>query len=194
MMAAKNTVQTISDYETVKNVRVKRRNGEAPEEGGFVSFVSTPPGAGEKDWHDPAGWREPAELPDGLPSVQPFDPLLLPERMRPWVEDIAERMQVAARLPRAWRHGRLGSVVGRQIGIRPKRHDDWTVVPNLWGGDRRPARAAEDAGPAGGLPPAHAARDGGQGQARARAGGARGAASRSPSSRRSSARRRSPRT
>ena len=28
----------------------------------------------------------------------------------------------------------LGAVVGRRLGIRPKRHDDWTVVPNLFGG------------------------------------------------------------
>lgn len=27
----------------------------------------------------------------------------------------------------------LASVVGRKIGIRPKRHDDWLVIPNLWG-------------------------------------------------------------
>ena len=27
----------------------------------------------------------------------------------------------------------LSSIVGRQLGIRPKRFDDWTVVPNLWG-------------------------------------------------------------
>ena len=25
------------------------------------------------------------------------------------------------------------SVVGRKVAIRPKRRDDWTVVPNLWG-------------------------------------------------------------
>ncbi|MCC7291465.1 MAG: DUF3987 domain-containing protein [Phycisphaerales bacterium] len=28
----------------------------------------------------------------------------------------------------------LATVVGRKIGIRPKRHDDWLVVPNMWGG------------------------------------------------------------
>src|SRR5437762_11654380 len=27
----------------------------------------------------------------------------------------------------------LGSLVGRKIGIRPKRYDDWLVIPNLWG-------------------------------------------------------------
>jgi putative DNA primase/helicase len=28
----------------------------------------------------------------------------------------------------------LGAVVGRSVGIHPKRRDDWLVVPNLWGG------------------------------------------------------------
>jgi Protein of unknown function (DUF3987) len=27
----------------------------------------------------------------------------------------------------------IGATVGRKVGIRPKQHDDWTVVPNLWG-------------------------------------------------------------
>lgn len=27
----------------------------------------------------------------------------------------------------------LASVIGRQVGVRPKRQDDWVVVPNLWG-------------------------------------------------------------
>ena len=27
----------------------------------------------------------------------------------------------------------LAGVLGRKIGIRPKRKDDWTVIPNLWG-------------------------------------------------------------
>ena len=28
----------------------------------------------------------------------------------------------------------LAGVVGAAIGIKPKRRDDWLVVPNLWGG------------------------------------------------------------
>jgi putative DNA primase/helicase len=27
----------------------------------------------------------------------------------------------------------LSSVIGRQVGLRPKRHDDWQIVPNLFG-------------------------------------------------------------
>jgi hypothetical protein len=34
----------------------------------------------------------PQPLPDPLPRVEPFEPKLLPEALRPWIFDIAERM------------------------------------------------------------------------------------------------------
>jgi putative DNA primase/helicase len=79
------------------------------------------------------GWPEPEPLPEGLPAVQPFDPALLPEALRPWIADIAERMQCPPDYPAVAAVVCMGSVVGRQVGIRPKARDDWTVVPNLWG-------------------------------------------------------------
>ena len=47
--------------------------------------------------------------------------------------DIAERMQCPPDFPAAAAVVALGSVIGRRCGIRPKRQDDWMVVPNLWG-------------------------------------------------------------
>ncbi len=79
-------------------------------------------------------WPEPEALPEGLPPVDAFDPALLPPALRPWITDIAERMQCPADFPAAAAVVCLASVVGRQCGIRPKARDDWTVVPNLWGG------------------------------------------------------------
>jgi hypothetical protein len=38
-------------------------------------------------------WPAPAALPDPLRPVEPFEPQLLPHAFRPWIEDIAERMQ-----------------------------------------------------------------------------------------------------
>ena len=78
-------------------------------------------------------WPEPVELPDTLPPVADFDPELLPAALRPWIEDIAERMQCPADFPAVGAMIALSAVVGRQIAIRPKCRDDWTVVPNLWG-------------------------------------------------------------
>ena len=78
-------------------------------------------------------WPEPEPLPGKLPPVQPFSYDLLPDAFRPWIKDIAERMQCPPDFPAVGAIVSLASVVGRKIGIRPKRHDDWLVIPNLWG-------------------------------------------------------------
>ena len=81
----------------------------------------------------PDPWPDPEELPKSLPSVAEFDLALLPHRLRPWIQDIADRMQCPPEFPAVATMVCLSSVIGRQLGIRPKRLDDWTVVPNLWG-------------------------------------------------------------
>ena len=81
----------------------------------------------------PADWPEPQALPDDLPAVMPFDFNLLPDAFRPWIEDIAERVQCPPDFSAVTAMVGLASIVGRKVGIRPKRQDDWIVVPNLWG-------------------------------------------------------------
>ncbi len=93
-----------------------------------VGSVGTPRGGSTESWPVP----EP--LPDALPPVEKFDPNLLPECFRAWAVDIAERTQCPIDFVAIALMVALSSVVGRTIGIRPKRFDDWTVVPNLWGG------------------------------------------------------------
>jgi putative DNA primase/helicase len=78
-------------------------------------------------------WPEPLPLPEGLPPVEPFRFELLPESLRPWVQDIAVRMQCPPDYLAVGAMVCLGAVVGRQLGVRPRRRDDWVVVPNLWG-------------------------------------------------------------
>jgi hypothetical protein len=78
---------------------------------------------------------EPIKL---LPSLTPKAPALnikfLPEPLRDWIGDISERMQVAPEFVAAGAIVTISSVIGRQIGIYPKKFDDWFEVPNLWGG------------------------------------------------------------
>jgi hypothetical protein len=81
----------------------------------------------------PHQWSQPLPLPDGLSPVAPFTCDLLPDALRPWVMDIASRMQCPPDFPAVAAIVCLSAVIGRQIGIRPKRRDDWLVVPNLWG-------------------------------------------------------------
>jgi putative DNA primase/helicase len=78
-------------------------------------------------------WPDPQPLPDELPPVMPFDFDLLPSSLRPWIRDIAERVQCPPDFPAIAAMIAIATVVGRKVGIRPKRHDDWLVVPNLWG-------------------------------------------------------------
>ena len=78
-------------------------------------------------------WPDPSPLPGELPPVVPMPLALLPDALQPWVADIAERMQCPPDFPAIGAMVSLAAVVGRKIGILPKRQDDWLVVPNLWG-------------------------------------------------------------
>jgi putative DNA primase/helicase len=75
---------------------------------------------------------EPIPLPDELSPVMPFDYDLLPERLRAWVEDIAERMQCPPDFVAVTVMTAMAAVIGRKVGIRPQARTDWTVVCNLW--------------------------------------------------------------
>lgn len=78
-------------------------------------------------------WPAPQPLPNDLPPVTPFDPELLPGTFRPFVLDITERLQCPPDFPAVASMVVLSTIIGRQVGIRPKRFDDWLVIPNLWG-------------------------------------------------------------
>jgi putative DNA primase/helicase len=78
-------------------------------------------------------WLDPQPIPDDLSAVRPFDVGLLPTTIRPWVADIADRMQCPVDFPAVAAMVGMAGLVGRKVGIRPKQKDSWTVVPNLWG-------------------------------------------------------------
>jgi len=78
-------------------------------------------------------WEDPAPLPQGLPPVTNLDPAMLPGALRAWIVDVSERMQIPPDFAAAGAVIVAGSLVGRTLGIHPKRQDDWLVVPNLWG-------------------------------------------------------------
>ncbi len=71
-------------------------------------------------------------MPEGLPAVAPFNFALLPETLRPWAEDICERVQCPSGYVGATIMAALGSVLGRKVGIRPQAQTDWTKFPNQW--------------------------------------------------------------
>ncbi len=79
-------------------------------------------------------WSEPEPIQQTLPPVERFSPELLPGKIKDWIEDFAYRTDnnpidyagVGVMVA-------LGALLGRKLGIRPKRYDNWQVVPNLWG-------------------------------------------------------------
>jgi hypothetical protein len=80
-----------------------------------------------------ADWPEPEELGGELLPVPSLKESLIPEPLRGWIVDAAERVQcppdyfaVAALVAAA-------QLVGRRIAIRPKQHDTWYEHANLWG-------------------------------------------------------------
>ncbi len=81
----------------------------------------------------PGSWPDPKELPSELLPVETFDFGLLPWSLEPWIRDIADRVQCPPDFPAVGAMVSLAAVVGRKLGIRPKKFDDWLVVPNLWG-------------------------------------------------------------
>jgi putative DNA primase/helicase len=75
---------------------------------------------------------EPHPLPDSLLPVAHFDLALIPEKLRPWVSDVYERMQCPPDYIGVSLMAALGSVIGRKVAIRPQVHDDWSVISNQW--------------------------------------------------------------
>ena len=85
----------------------------------------------------PAGraWGKPQPIRASLPPVPRFDAdTLLPDPLRAWITDEAERMPCAPDFLAAAALVGLGAVIGARCAIKPKARDAWLIVPNLWGG------------------------------------------------------------
>ncbi len=78
-------------------------------------------------------WNDPIPIKAELLPVDLFQEDMFPDALRPWIMDIADRMQISPDFLTATCVVVLGSLIGRKIAIFPKAHDDWLVIPNLWG-------------------------------------------------------------
>jgi putative DNA primase/helicase len=105
------------------------RNLTALNGGGFDGFDGSLPQVSAENMP----WHEPHELPRELQPVPTMPEAMIPEPLRRWLTDIAERMQCPLDFPTIGAVVALAGVVGRRVGIRPKQQDDWLVIPNLWG-------------------------------------------------------------
>ena len=103
--------------------------GEASGDG-FDSFGSD---RGEGFSKNDDAWPEPKPIESSLPPVSPFDAELLPDSLRDYVLDVADRQQAPPDFAAVAAICGLAALAGNRVRIRPKQHDDWEVVPNLWG-------------------------------------------------------------
>lgn len=78
--------------------------------------------------------NEPIPLPDSLPEVMKFEPEMLPESIRGYVLDVADRQQCPPDFVAVAAIVGLAAVLGRKVLMQPKQNDDsWRVFPNQWG-------------------------------------------------------------
>ncbi len=78
-------------------------------------------------------WPVPKPIESSLPAVERFIPELLPLALRDYVLDVADRQQAPPDFAAVAALCGLASLAGNAVRVRPKQHDDWEVVPNLWG-------------------------------------------------------------
>lgn len=71
-------------------------------------------------------------LPDLLPPVPDFDPALLPDSLRAWVEDSAAALQCPLAFVAVPAVAALSGVIGRQLGLALKQQERWIERPVLW--------------------------------------------------------------
>jgi len=109
-----------------------------------MSSTKTEPKA-EPNRDEPAGTRpgvddsnllgpEPDPIKTELREIESFPFEILPDPLRPWVEDVSYRMQCPPDFIATAAIVLCGSLIGTRCGIHPKQNDDWLVIPNLWGG------------------------------------------------------------
>lgn len=80
-------------------------------------------------------WPERKPIAAELKPVPAFDAnALLPDALRAWIMDEAERMPCPPDYVAAAAIVAACAIVGVRCAIRPKSLDPWSVIPNLWGG------------------------------------------------------------
>jgi Protein of unknown function (DUF3987) len=88
----------------------------------------------QQDEHPERDWPKPKPLPSGLAPVEPFNLDFMPVALKPWIADVADRLQCPPDYVAVSAIVALGSVIGCRVGIKPQRYTDWIEVPNVWGG------------------------------------------------------------
>lgn len=89
--------------------------------------------SGHRQPTPPTEWSTPLLIRKPQRQVAKMTPDMLPQSLRSWLTDVSERLQVPLEFCAIPAMVAIGSLIGRQLGIKPKQYDSWIVVPNLWG-------------------------------------------------------------
>jgi putative DNA primase/helicase len=81
----------------------------------------------------PPEWTKPRSLDGPAHQLENLTPEHFPQTCRPFLADIALRLQCPLEYAAAPFIVAFSSLVGRRVALRLHQHDDWLVVPNLWG-------------------------------------------------------------
>jgi Protein of unknown function (DUF3987) len=103
---------------------------------GFVELDTGRKDAGAKtDAADASNnWPEIKPLSPKNPPTPALSTELLPQAIRPYVKDCADRLQVPPEMIATPLLISFGNVIGKKFAIYPKRNDhSWYAHPNLWG-------------------------------------------------------------
>ena len=77
-------------------------------------------------------WPEPKSIESQLPTVKKLTPDMLPEAIRDYVFDVADRQQSPVDFVAVSALCGLATLAGNTVRIKPKRNDDWLITPNIW--------------------------------------------------------------
>ncbi|MGZ8915518.1 MAG: YfjI family protein [Methylobacter sp.] len=109
-----------------EKLRVELKNAQdIPEDWSFSGFS----GAGSSVFD----WQTPNEIATHTPPVQALSAGLIPEPFRPWLANVSHRMQTPGDFAAISAIVITGSIIGAGCAMRPKKYDDWEVIPNVWG-------------------------------------------------------------
>ncbi|MCQ2044994.1 Protein of unknown function [Stutzerimonas kunmingensis] len=77
--------------------------------------------------------KTPMQLPTGFASVIPWSDGLMPNMLRDYVRDAADRTQCPPDFVAVALITSISAVVGRKLTFHPKQEDTWEVAANQWG-------------------------------------------------------------
>ena len=131
---ASNTNATAVDISALPTILHSRslQDGAVRARAPVASFDTKSTPTGCRNGRD---WLEPKPIQAALHPVPAFDPeTLLPDALRAWIMDEADRMPCPPDFIAVGALVTLGAIIGARCTIKPKSRDSWMIVPNLWGG------------------------------------------------------------